>query len=58
MNKRLILVAVIGYIIGILVGLYFKISIVPLYCLIAVIYLIKQKIYIKQKKNEMIELLR
>ncbi len=51
MNKRLILVAVIGYIIGILVGLYFKISIVPLYCLIAVIYLIKQKIYIKQKKK-------
>ena len=38
--KRPILIAVIGYIIGIIVGLYFKISIVPFYILLIVIYFI------------------
>ncbi len=40
MKQRPILIAVIGYTIGILVGLYLQISIVPFYILIAVIYYI------------------
>ena len=48
--KRKVLIAIIGYIIGILWGLYFKISIVPIYIiLIAIYYLIK--IYKKPKKQ-------
>lgn len=49
MIKRPILVTVIGYIIGILMGLYFNFSIVLLYIPITVIYLI---IYNKMYKNK------
>ena len=45
--KRPILIATIGYIIGIIVGLYLKISIVLFYIPIAVIYFL-----IKKNKNE------
>ena len=47
--NRPILVIVIGYIIGILWGLYLKISIVPFYILIIVIYNITQLQYKKKK---------
>lgn len=49
--KRPILIAVIGYIIGIIVGLYFTFSIVLFYIPIIVIYLI-YKIYIKGKTKK------
>ena len=42
--KRPILIAVTGYIIGILVGLYFKISIVPFCILVTATYLVLKKI--------------
>ncbi len=51
--KRPILVAVIGYILGILWGLYFEISIAPFYIPIIVIYLFKKtKIFNKSKKSK------
>ena len=46
--KRPILIAVIGYIIGIIVGLYFKFSMVPLNILVIAILLM----YIKNKKKD------
>lgn len=49
--KRPILIAVIGYIIGIIVGLYFKISIVSFYILLIAIYSI-YKCFIKQQKRK------
>ena len=48
MNRPIIII-VIGYIIGIIWGLYFKISIVLLYLFIAVLYLILYANYKKQK---------
>lgn len=55
--KRPIFIAMIGYIIGILVGQYLKISIVPFYFLIIAIYLAKNiiqnhKFNLKQDKIE------
>ncbi len=50
MKQRPILVAVIGYIIGILWGLYFQISIVLYYIPIAVTYKIVKTIYQRNKK--------
>ena len=51
--KRPILVAVIGYILGILWGVYFEISIAPFYIPIIVIYLFKKtKIFNKSKKSK------
>ncbi len=46
--KRPILIAVLGYIIGIIVGLYFKFSIVPLNILVIAVLLI----YRRNKNNE------
>ena len=43
MKERPALIAVIGYMIGILWGLYFNFSIALLYIFIAVIYFIKRK---------------
>ncbi len=51
MKKRPILIAAIGYIIGILWGLYFKTSIVLCYILVTAIYNIIKKIYIAKRKN-------
>lgn len=52
--KRLLLVAIIGYIIGILWGLYFKTNIVPFYLFIIAIYIILNFVYKKNinSKNE------
>lgn len=50
--KRPILIVVIGYIIGIIVGLYFKISIVLFYIPIIAIYLI-YKFFSKKKSNKL-----
>ncbi len=52
MIKRPILVAVIGYIIGILWGLYLKNSIVPFYILIFATYYIYIKFNKKRRKNK------
>ena len=49
--KRPIVVISIGYIIGILMGLYFKISIVLIYFAIFIIYLIIKITYINKQKN-------
>ena len=49
--KRSILIAVIGYIIGIIVGLYFKISIVPFYIPVIATYFI-YKFFNKQKTKK------
>lgn len=49
MKHRPILVAVIGYIIGILMGLYYNFSIVLFYIPITVIYIIKKRNNIKRK---------
>lgn len=43
--SRPILVAVIGYLIGIIWGLYLNVSIVPFYIIIAVLYIILKKIF-------------
>ena len=43
--KRPILVAIIGYIIGIIVGLYLQISVVPFYIAIIAIYEIYKNLY-------------
>ena len=48
--KRPILVAVVGYLIGIIIGLYFKFSIVLLYLIIIPITVLLKKIKIKRKK--------
>ena len=50
--RRPILIAMIGYIIGILVGLYLKISIVPFCFLVIAIYKIKQIYKTKRDKIE------
>ena len=55
MKQRPILVAIIGYIIGILWGLYFKFSIVPFYILIIAMYFIFRK---PQKKFKLISISR
>lgn len=47
--NRPIFVVVIGYIIGIIWGLYFKISIVPFYILLMAIYIIIKLPYLKKK---------
>lgn len=52
MKERPILVAVIGYIIGILWGLYFRFSIVPFYILILATYYILKKFIIFYKKRK------
>lgn len=52
MKGRPILVAVIGYIIGILWGLYFRFSIVPCYILIFVTYYIHRKFFRVHRKCE------
>ncbi len=51
MTKRPILVAAIGYIIGIIMGLYYKTSIVPIYILITAIYITLKKIHKKEVKK-------
>ena len=52
MKHRPILVAVIGYIIGILWGLYFQFSIVPYYILILATYFIVKNFFQKNKKHK------
>ena len=49
--KRPILIAVIGYIIGIIVGLYFKISIVPFYIPIIATYIKNKKMNFRFSAN-------
>lgn len=49
LEKRPILIAVIGYILGILMGLYCKISIVLFYVLIFLVYVVAKN---KKRKNE------
>ena len=49
LEKRQILIAVIGYILGILMGLYCKISIVLFYVLIFLVYVVAKN---KKRKNE------
>ena len=49
--KRPILIATIGYIIGIIVGLYFKINIVSFYIPLIAIYFIN-KFYNKKTTNK------
>ena len=51
MEQRPILVAMIGYIIGILWGLYLKSSIVPFYILIIALYFIIKRIKHKEKRK-------
>lgn len=51
MKERPILIAVIGYIIGILWGLYFNFSVVLLYIFIAAIYFILKNFWSKSKWN-------
>ena len=51
--KRPILIAVIGYLIGILMGLYFNFSIVPFYFSIIVIYFIIKKLVKPRKKAKL-----
>ena len=53
LEARIILTAVIGYIIGIIWGLYCKISIVPFYILIYLVYLI----FKKEKNNTKFKLI-
>lgn len=48
--KRLILIVVIGYILGIIWGQYLKISIAPLYILITIIYILYSIISKKHRK--------
>lgn len=55
--KRPILVIVIGYIIGIIMGLYKNISIVPLYIFLAIIYFIYKKINLSKNKKLKFKLL-
>lgn len=52
MKQRPILVAVIGYIIGILGGLYFSCSIVLCYIPILAIFIIQRKIFFTHKKRK------
>lgn len=52
MKERPILVAVIGYMIGILWGLYFKFSIVLCYIIILATYYILKKIFESRKKRK------
>ena len=56
--KRPILVIAIGYIVGIIIGLYFKYSIALLYILIAIIYFIRKKVIEKKiRLNKNIKIL-
>ena len=50
MKERPMLVVAIGYIIGILMGLYFNFSIVPFYILIVAIYILLKR-YLSRKKD-------
>ena len=52
MKERPILIATIGYIIGILGGLYFKTSIVLYYIPIVVIYYLQKKFFKTNKKRK------
>ncbi len=52
MKERPILVAVIGYMIGILWGLYFRFSIVLCYILVLAIYCIYIKFFSIHKKHK------
>ena len=52
--KRPVIIAVIGYIIGIIMGLYFKISIVPFYIFITIIYSIYR--YSQKAKTKKLKL--
>ena len=54
--KRPILVAIIGYIIGIIVGLYLQISVVPFYIVIIAIYEIYKKFFIHKKLKQKLNL--
>ena len=54
--KRPILVAIIGYIIGIIVGLYLQISVVPFYIAIIAIYEFYKKFFIHQKLKQKLNL--
>ena len=54
--KRPILVAIIGYIIGIIVGLYLQISVVPFYIAIIAIYEIYKKFFIHKKLKQKLNL--
>lgn len=56
--KRPILVAIIGYIIGILWGLYFKINIVPFHFIIIALYFLYKKISCQKNKFELISIKR
>ena len=49
--KRPVLIALIGYILGIVGGLYWKTSIIFFYLICIIIYLIKRKIYKKKKRK-------
>lgn len=54
MKERPIVVAVIGYIIGILMGLYFKFSIVPFYIPIGATYLLFKRYLLIKKEFKLI----
>ena len=54
--KRPILVAIIGYIIGIIVGLYLHTSIVPFCVFIIATYLIYKKSANNKRKNQKLKL--
>lgn len=56
--KRPILVAIIGYIIGILWGLYFEINIALFYFLIIVVYFIYKKIFNSKSKFKLVSIKR
>ena len=56
--KRPILVAIVGYIIGILWGLYLKINIVPFYFIIVAIYFLSKKIFNHKNKFKLISIKR
>ena len=49
--KRPVLIALNGYILGIVGGLYWKTSIIFFYLICIIIYLIKRKIYKKKKRK-------
>ena len=56
--KRPVLIAIIGYIIGIIMGLYFNFSIALFYIPIIVIYIFKKTLKISKKEFKLISLKR
>ena len=56
--KRPVLIAIIGYIIGIIMGLYFNFSIALFYIPIIVIYFFKKTLKISKKEFKLISLKR